>query len=657
MGAKLITLLGVLVAAGMTWGLLQSAEPVESVLDRPIEETVEPTPSRDVGLQAPQSRIDSIDGDPLVPPSAYRSLVSSSGGQHNLSVRIVDEEGHPARLFDLALGYTDAEGRRKDEWATPVRGVGLFHVDRTRGTGPILIVATLLERGRPNVYFDPLDSFPGNGVISLSLTRAHSLFSIAGRVLDSAGQPVRGTTVRVIPSGTRFSSNERRTVVGAATGVDGSFEAKGLPAGSYRIVADATTGPSREHTYRSTVAENIQTGTTDLELRVERKAPFRIHAVNHRGGVVRATARLTSTWIDDDGEEQTRTTRWDLGREGCDVYLATQKANAIRKLSISPLNPGASKCAARTIENWRPSSGPIELTRTYPLSGTVIDAAGTPVEQGHIHIGRHRLSLGAQGEFTVSNMVAGTYRAQVRFLGNKDVAQIGGAPAADIFVPQENEPLVLKLDPLPTLRVRMKEGPAARSVNDAVVVVISDRFDKALATVTASQKPTTVYGLDPAQRYNVGAYELPEGAYALARGVRAGDDVVLVPKRGVSLRCTAVYSDVIDDRGGVKGTLALPGKTLKARAFDGQDVVFEGVPHGAWSVTLKEVFGRYKGTARVDTSTHAFIAMAPSLMVSLGSTDGVPPRFARPSPPVHAPATPTQNLPPPMWPLPIPRRR
>ncbi|MEZ5979201.1 MAG: carboxypeptidase regulatory-like domain-containing protein [Planctomycetota bacterium] len=220
----------------------------------------------------------------LGPPALVAGVVQSSDGSGVADV-------------DVSLKGWNAD---RDRLSRNKSRVGDFYVDTRRTTtdasgrfsfGDVAEGEyQLLARSRAHPDIDPVAVSVSEGEqrddIVIALAGGES---ISGRVVDPDGDPVVDVFLNAYVVELRDPSGaEARRIPNARTGADGRFELAALPPGIYGVAVQAASSRSGEPLL-GTMVERVDSGSTDLEIRLERGATI--------SGVVRDTeGNLLSNW-------------------------------------------------------------------------------------------------------------------------------------------------------------------------------------------------------------------------------------------------------------------------------------------------------------------------------------------------------------------------
>lgn len=314
------------------------------------------------------------------------------------------------------------------EVSTTTDAAGAFTLEGVPLGNARVYVETL--DGNSLVRFVEVDAESRTGRLDVSLGTSR----VRGRVLGSNGQPVAGAWVTVEITSTGAGDVWSRTKAQKTTTTEGTWEARGLEAGTYVLRVNG--GEHAQHLGEPwTLAEGESRDLGDVRLLAGASLSGRV--TNDQGAPV---------------EDATVSLQDAQGRPVFNFSLSTTGSDG--RYTVHGLLPGTYtvRFEARGLSpDERPATvtaagGTVDgvLTRGGALSVLAEDAAGRPVAGGRVVLTNARgetvqrtLSLvnlfdgegrttDAEGRVTVSDLAAGAYRVSVQ----KDGYEADGEPAA-----------------------------------------------------------------------------------------------------------------------------------------------------------------------------------------------------------------------------------
>lgn len=249
--------------------------------------------------------------------------------------------------------------------------------------------------------------------------RPQAGFSVAGRVLDAAaGGPCATCTVSLAPVDEPLERSQR-------VAPDGSFRARGLIAGAYRIMAEK---PGPQGTATSRVVQVATQDLRDVELVVglERAVAGRVVWESPAGEADRSRLNLSVLLRDDYGDEEEARVTPDL------AFALPGLPGTSYRVVLEGLPPSAYlktlRLAGRDLPRPAielPEQGaltPLELVVAFDgatVAGQVKpnpeDASGTvllvPQDNQPAYVIQRRVRTDSRGSFTLSGIVPGSYTA------------------------------------------------------------------------------------------------------------------------------------------------------------------------------------------------------------------------------------------------------
>jgi hypothetical protein len=282
--------------------------------------------------------------------------------------------------------------------------------DARHPPAPVRRAATELEE--PTAPTPPPDDFP----------RAF----LAGRVLHSDGEPAAGVALEVRAQSQR---GRPRPLAELSTKENGSFEARVLGTGPFRLEASATSGGGLRF---AAVLEDVEAGAREVVL------------------VLPRSGRVSGRVLDERGEP-VRVFTLELEREGMPApvraaiesedgsFESEELAEEVWQLVVSAEGYGASSPRWISVPETTP---PIRLTRACRLSGVVRGTDGRPRAGAKVELSsaRERVFADANGAFAISG------GAGVVHLQATDPSSIAGVPLELQVSPgEERAGLVLRL--------------------------------------------------------------------------------------------------------------------------------------------------------------------------------------------------------------------
>lgn len=283
--------------------------------------------------------------------------------------------------------FTDAEGRF--ELRDLIDGTYDLTVSARWAWGREINVEDKVEQG--------ISAGRDDVVITVKAGRA-----IEGRVKDSEGEAVPGGWVQARPSG--GGGGGWNSMRWGQIRPDGTFRITGLVAGTFDVIASGS--------FRQTTREGVAAGATDVELEVEPGFSISGYVVDGDGFALQQFGvRTRRTGSEDWGWSQ-------VVQPGDGEFILTDMAEGSWDLQFT--SNGYAPTAVTNITAGR-DGVEVVLSRGHELTGSVVDANGSPVPRAWVQASQTDAAQGMpassanartddQGEFKLVGLAKGTYR-------------------------------------------------------------------------------------------------------------------------------------------------------------------------------------------------------------------------------------------------------
>jgi RNA polymerase sigma factor (sigma-70 family) len=223
--------------------------------------------------------------------------------------------------------------------------------------------------------------------------------TIAGTLVDTAGNPVANTELVAVPS-----SDGNRYGPSGQTDAAGRFEIRGLQAGKHRLCAPQWFA----NPYWITGGDDVAAGATGVQLTAVEGGRISGVVVDEAG------APLVGAQVDAEGAGG-RSGSWAQSREGGVFTLAGLAPGELHdvRASVRGRVPAAQREVATGSTGVR-----LVLALGLAVQGRVVDAAGRPLANTNlrfVHDGdgaRASVRTGADGAFALTGLVAGSYAVE-----------------------------------------------------------------------------------------------------------------------------------------------------------------------------------------------------------------------------------------------------
>ncbi|HEX5070240.1 MAG TPA: carboxypeptidase-like regulatory domain-containing protein [Vicinamibacterales bacterium] len=426
--------------------------------------------------------------------------VSSSQGTASIAGTIVAADGAPIARAIVSIGgpvaftlVTDDRGRF-DFLALPA---GQYTVTASK-TGFLAMAYGQAEPGRGSGLPLDLKAAERRADLHWILPRAAS---IAGRILDQGGQPMRGAIVLL--QRRRFVDGAPQLVSccgQATTDSNGLYRLRGVPPGEYAVSAippgDYLAIPEVFTTYgsetRRTTDEEVQWALRELSGAAASRAPA---AANTRTPARSRTVSYGRIYYPGtpDGDRATMVVvRAGDEKNGIDLSMTLQPTAFIRARVVGPDGQPAANVSLSLSDGWSTSGA----------------------------------RLGADGVFTRRNLLAGRYTLSAKTvppaLGAYQVVDLNGVDVSD---------LVMTLGPVAHISGRVVfEGDPAPDLTTTQVSVLMRPLGLTSPARVAADGTFTVPAVDPGRyRLSVTIPAASRGAWTLKSAMVDGRDAADVP--------------------------------------------------------------------------------------------------------------------------------
>jgi Carboxypeptidase regulatory-like domain len=417
--------------------------------------------------------------------------------------------------------------------------------------------------------------------------------SLSGRILSTAGDPLKGANVRLRAVASPAPANTATTTYTVETGDKGEFRFENLPAGRYRLDAERSGYVSA--IYRAPVTRSAEILVADgnppapVELRLAPEGVVAGRVLNANGEAFPRARVLLYRWVYTLGRRQLQGAgateagadgAFSLGGLAAGVYYVA--AQDVRDIAI-PQGPelrGNSSPEERYTPTFYPSGAdvasavPIRLEAgasfrvadirmrksvVYRISGRVVDAlSGEPLRMASItyypadpqidlRSVSHTLQMGADGAFSISGVPPGTYVLQIFSAG---VTNLQSVAVAD----RDIAGLILQVSPGFEVAGRIIFADAETQPAAAPRITLRRVSLMPLGAPSAPASPEggfAIKGVTPGS-YDVVVSPLPDGAYT--KSIRFDNQEVT--RKHLSLASPGELDVLISARGAqVSGTV------------------------------------------------------------------------------------------------------
>jgi hypothetical protein len=272
-------------------------------------------------------------------------------------------------VFEAAQRFPSATGGSSSETGHPVsrlsRSEGLHRFPILR-PGALVWIEVTRAKGADGARYGhtlagPFELRPGTReVVLVAMQR------IEGRVLGADGKPLQG--VWILATRSRSPLRHARGGVHAQTDGDGCFILEGLSAGVHALFLRQLKGHLREK------AIEVPAGTADLVIRLRLGIECEVRVLTADGkpvGGARVKATRSGSWL-------TAETNW----EGI-AKLTDLDPDLTYDLEVNDLC-SEKKHPLLRVEEWKPENTVLHFEASVMVSGTVVNAAGEPVNQADV---------------------------------------------------------------------------------------------------------------------------------------------------------------------------------------------------------------------------------------------------------------------------------